>query len=190
MMTPIEEQLREIYNKIVWTHKIQEKSADINFANHKNIKLLQIIISAITAGTLIGALFGKSGTGTIISALFATLSFGLQAYTKDLDFSQKANQHAKSANALRGIREDYLSLLIDLHSISMSHQEIAERRDQLKIRLDEILETAPRTGDLAYERAAKALNVNKDHTFTVSELDQFLPAGLRSKEGRDTPTTT
>jgi hypothetical protein len=52
---------------------------------------------------------------------------------------------------------------------------------QLKIRLDEILETAPRTGDLAYKRAAEALNVKKDHSFTVSELDQFLPSGLHSK---------
>lgn len=180
-MTPIEEQLREIYTKIVWTHKIQEKAADVNLANHKNVKLAQIIVSAITAGTLIATVFGKSQTGTIISALLATLNAGVQIYTKDLDFSQKANQHAKSANALRGIREDYLSLLTDMHSVSMSHPEIAERRDQLKIRLDEILETAPRTGDLAYKRAAEALNVKKDHSFTVSELDQFLPSGLHSK---------
>jgi hypothetical protein len=186
-MTPIEEQLREIYTKIVWTHKIQEKAADVNLANHKNVKLAQIIVSAITAGTLIATVFGKSQTGTIISALLATLNAGVQIYTKDLDFSQKANQHAKSANALRGIREDYLSLLIDMHSVSMSHPEIAERRDQLKIRLDEILETAPRTGDLAYKRAAEALNVKKDHSFTVSELDQFLPSGLHSKGNNATP---
>lgn len=180
-MSPIEEQLKEIYNKIVWTHKIQEKAADINLANHKNIKLAQIILSAITAGTLIGSIFGKSENGTIISALLSALSVGFQAYTKDLDFGQKSNQHGKTANSLRAIREDYLSLLTDMHSVAMTHEQVAERRDQLKIRLDEIQDTAPRTGPMAYKRADKALNIKNDHTFDGPELDRFLPAGLRSK---------
>lgn len=181
-MKAVEQQLKEIYNKIVWTHKIQEKAADVNLANHKNIKLFQIIVSAATTGTLLASIFGKSESGAIVSAVMSAVVFGLEAYTKDIDFSQKSNQHAKTADALRSIREDYLSLLTDMKSIEMSYEQIVERRDQLKLRHDEILSTAPRTGNLAYRRAAKALNVDNDHTFTGSELDRFLPEILHNKE--------
>lgn len=169
-MTPIEEQLKEIYNKVVWTHKIQEKSADVNLNNHKNIKLFQIGLSATTTGTLLASIFGKSEAGAIFSAVLSAVVFGLEAYTKDIDFSQKSNQHAKTADSLRSIREDYLSLLTDMHSTDMEYTQIVERRDQLKIRYDEILSAAPRTGSIALKRAFKALNVNNDHTFTGDEL--------------------
>jgi len=183
----IEEQLKESHLKVVWTHKIQEKAADINTSNHKNVKTAQIFVSAVTTGTLLITIFGKapdgsiSANGAIVSAIFSALSVGLQAYTKDLDFGQKATQHAKTANALRGIREDYFSLLTDMRSTNLSYESVAERRDQLKIRLDEVLDTAPRTGNLAYKRAAKALNVDNDHTFTGPELDRFLPPSLRGQ---------
>lgn len=186
-MELIEEQLKEVYLKIVWTHKIQEKAADINLSNHKNLKLFQIIMSALTTGTLLASIFGKSEKGAIVSAVLSAVVFGLEAYTKDVDFSQKSNQHAKTADALRAIREDYLSLLTDMHSIKMEYREVAEKRDQLKTRYDEILSTAPRTGELALKRATKALVVNKDHTFTGPELDRFLPPGLRSKDAAVPP---
>ncbi|RYE12233.1 MAG: SLATT domain-containing protein [Sphingobacteriaceae bacterium] len=186
-LTLIEEQLKESHLKVVWTHKVQEKAADVNTANHKNVKTAQIAVSAITTGTLLITIFGKapngsiSANGAITSAIFSALSVGLQAYTKDLDFAQKANQHAKTANALRAIREDYLSLLTDMRSTEMNYELVAERRDQLKIRLDEVLDTAPRTGNLAYKRAQKALNDDDDHTFTGPELDRFLPPSLRGQ---------
>lgn len=190
-MTSLEEQIRESYAKVVWTHKIQEKAADVNQANHKNVKLAQIIVSAITTGTLLIVIFGKkpdgsiSADGAIVSALFSALSVGLQACTKDLDFGQKSGQHAKTANALRAIREDYLSLLTDMHSIEMSHEQIVERRDQLKIRLDEILDTAPRTGRIAYRRASNALKSQNEHTFSNEEIDRFLPTSLRSTDKKN-----
>jgi hypothetical protein len=183
-MTPIEYQLKEVYSKIVWSHKIQEKAAEVNAGNHKHLKLILISVSALTAGTLIVSVFGKSETGTIISAFLASLNVGLQAYTKDLDYSQKSNQHAKTANSLRAIREDYLSLLTDMKSVEMPYDKIVERRDQLKLRLDEIYDAAPKTGNLAYQRADKALNVRNDHTFSGHELDRFLPESLHDKGGK------
>lgn len=180
-MEAIEHQLKEIHNRIVWSHKIQEKAAEINAGNHKWLKISQISVSAITAGTLIVSVFGKSETGTLISAFLAALNVGMQAYTKDLDYSQKSNQHAKTANSLRAIREDYLSLLTDRQSTNMPYEKVAERRDQLKLRLDEIYDAAPKTGDLALKRATEALNVKQDNTFTGHELDKFLPESLHSK---------
>lgn len=178
----IEEQLRELYTKIVWTHKIQEKAADINLANHRAFKIMQVILSAATTGTIIVSVFGDSRPGVILGAVLSAVLFGIEAYTKDNDLNQKANQHAKTAHSLWSIREDYLTLLVDMRSIQLSYEITAERREQLKIRLDDILSTAPRTGPKALKKASEALNVKKDHTFTVAEIDEFLPASLRQKQ--------
>jgi len=183
-MTPFEEQLRELYVKIVWTHKIQEKAADINLENHRRLKLMQIMLSALTTGTILASVFGDSKAGVIIGAVISGVLFGIEAYTKDIDLSQKSNQHAKTAHSLWSIREDYLTLLVDMHTATLPHDELVVRRDQLKTRLDDILSTAPRTGDRAYNRASKALTVKKDHTFSVDELDRFLPSSLH----RSSPT--
>lgn len=182
-MTPFEEQIREIYVKIVWTHKIQEKSADINLENHRRLKLSQIILSALTTGTILMSVFGDSKSGVIVGAVLSGILFGIEAYTKDIDLSQKANQHGKTAHSLWSIREDYLTLLVDMDSQTLNHDELVDRRNQLKMRLDDILSAAPRTGDRALARASKALTVKNDHTFTVDELDRFLPSSLHKNEG-------
>lgn len=175
----IEEQIRELYTKIIWTHKIQEKAADISLSNHRALKVLQVILSAATTGTIIVSVFGDSRPGVILGAAFSAVLFGIEAYTKDNDMNQKANQHAKTAHSLWSIREDYLTLLVDMRSIELTYPQTADRREQLKTRLDDIISTAPRTGPRAYKKAEKALNVKKDHTFTVDEIDKFLPPSLR-----------
>jgi len=177
----IEEQLRELYTKIVWTHKIQEKAADVNLSNHRVFKVLQVILSAATTGTIVVSVFGDSRPGVILGAVFSAVLFGIEAYTKDNDLNQKANQHAKTAHSLWSIREDYLTLLVDMRSTELTYEQTADRREQLKTRLDDILSTAPRTGPKAYKKAAEALNVKKDHTFQVDEIDKFLPGPLRKE---------
>ena len=44
----MESQLRELYGRTVWTHKTQEKCADILRARNHNMKIFQIILSALT----------------------------------------------------------------------------------------------------------------------------------------------
>ncbi|HFN4795688.1 TPA: hypothetical protein ACHF5Y_005766, partial [Pseudomonas aeruginosa] len=56
----LEGQLRECYGRVVYSHKTHEKCADILFERHKQIKLCQIILSALVTGGLIAALFDFS----------------------------------------------------------------------------------------------------------------------------------
>ena len=44
----LESQVREIYGRVIYTHKTQEKCADIALARLQTIKLTQIILSALT----------------------------------------------------------------------------------------------------------------------------------------------
>ena len=49
----LESQIRECFGRVVYSHKTQEKCADIVLSLHKKLKLLLIIISAIVTTCLL-----------------------------------------------------------------------------------------------------------------------------------------
>jgi hypothetical protein len=60
----IEAQAREIFGRVAWSHKTQEKCADI-FNNKNNFyKICQIALSAITSTGIFVTVFGESTTTT------------------------------------------------------------------------------------------------------------------------------
>ena len=65
----LENQIRELYGRVVWTHKTQEKCADIIWVRHTRIKVTQIILSALTTTGILVAVFGENQIVGIISAI-------------------------------------------------------------------------------------------------------------------------
>lgn len=175
----VESQIRELYGRTAYSHKAHEKSADIYTSRLKAIKLSQIILSAITTGSLVAALFGDSKLATLIATIFATILLGLNAYTKDYNLGEIAQKHVESASRLWNIRESYLSILTDIASNQVSLAEIRERRDELQTQLQAIYQNAPRTLSKAYKQSQQALKVNEELTFSDEEIDVFLPSPLR-----------
>lgn len=175
----LEAQLRDCYARVVYSHKIHEKAADIYLKRLHRIKLAQIILSAITTGTLIYVLLNNSYIGTAISAALSAVLFALNAYTKDFDLGELAQKHKDSANRLWAVRESYLSLLTDLVGHTLTVEEIKKYRDDLQKSLEFIYNSAPRTNDQAYEKARLALRVNEELTFSDKEIDLLLPGKLR-----------
>lgn len=58
----LEAQIRECFGRVVYSHKTQEKCADIILSLHKKLKLFLIVISAIvTTSLLIKLLETKNG---------------------------------------------------------------------------------------------------------------------------------
>ena len=55
----LEAQIRECYGRVVWTHKTQEKCADILTNRNNVIRLWQIILSAATTSGIVITLLGK-----------------------------------------------------------------------------------------------------------------------------------
>ncbi len=175
----LESQIRELYGRVVWTHKTQEKCADIILKRHVRIKITQIILSAITTTGILVAVFGESKVVGIISAVVSALLLGLNAYTKDYDLGEIAQKHANAAADLWNVRESYLSLLTDLKTGGLSPDHIRERRDVLQEELLNIYNGVPRTINKAYKEATKGLKSNEEMTFTIEEIDNLLPEELR-----------
>jgi hypothetical protein len=175
----VEAQIRECFGRVVYSHKTQEKCADIVMTLHKNLKLTVIILSALVTTSFFIKIFGDNDVSLIIGVVFSTVLFGLNTYTKDYDLGEIAQKHTNAANELWDIRESYLSLLVDIKSGLLSINQIITRRDELQSKLLNVYKGSPRTNSKAYKDASKALKFSEDMTFRNEEIDVFLPLELR-----------
>ena len=181
----IEGPLRECYGRVVYTHKTQEKCADILLEHLGRIKLWQIILSAITTAGFIDAIFGTGRVGAVIGVVASTVLLILNAYTKDYDLGELAQKHRQAAADLWLIREKYLVLLMDLRVGKEPIEKITTRRDRLLEDLHSIYSGAPSTTHKAYRKAQEALKQYEEMTFSDAEIDAFLPSELRKSTNLD-----
>jgi len=175
----LEGQLRESYGRVVYSHKTHEKCADILLERLTRIKLSQIILSAITTGGFIAALFGSGKEAALIGIIISTGLLVLTAYTKNYDLGEIAQKHKQAGSDLWLIREKYLSLLTDLKMGENPLEKLQEIRDELIEELHSIYSGAPSTNYKAYRKAQDALKKYEDMTFSDAEIDAFLPNELK-----------
>ncbi|QOY52731.1 SLATT domain-containing protein [Candidatus Sulfurimonas baltica] len=178
-MEVLEAQIRELFGRTVWTHKTQEKCADILNARNHTIKIIQIVLSALTTTGILITVFGDNDVVGIISAIISTTLLILTTYIKNYNLGQIAQKHSDAAIKLWNIREKYLSLLTDIKINAMTEAQIREQRDILQKELFTVYKGAERTINKAYDEASKALKQNEELTFSDEEIDNFLPDKLR-----------
>lgn len=175
----LEAQLRELYGRIVWTHKTQEKCADILRARNHNMKIIQIILSALTTTGILITVFGENQIVGIVSAVLSAILFTLNTYFQKYDLGEIAQKHSESASDIWNIREQYLSLLTDLNSDILNLEQVSEKRDELQNDLFNVYKGTPRTLSKAYKKATDALKINEELTFSKEEINNLLPMELR-----------
>lgn len=176
----LESQIRELYGRCAYTHKTHEKMAERASTYLWRVKWAQIILSALTTGGAIGALFDKSSA--IFPLATAALSISMvivNSYVKDIDPGQDAQIHRDAASDIWNIREGYLSLITDIRDQAFSLNDLRARRDELQGQLHAIYKGAPHTNSKAYAEAQDALQKREDLTFSDAEIDVFLPGSLK-----------
>ncbi len=159
-----------------------EKCADLCFSKLGTVKISQIVLSALTTGGLVAAIFGDpkvSHIALIIATILSTALLALNAYMKEVDLGQQAEKHKMTASELWDIRESYLSILTDLHDGHIDVEASRDRREKLQARLAAIYAAAPRTLPKAYKEASIGLKENEELTFSDEEIDAFLPKSLQ-----------
>lgn len=179
LKTILEGQIREYYGRVVYSHKTHEKCGDILLERLSNIKLLQIVLSALTTGGFISTFFGAGNIGAGIGVVISTILLVLNAYTKNYDLGELAQKHKQAANEIWLIREKYLSLLVDLSLETKQLEVIKKERDNLLNNLHSVYSGSPSTTFKAYKKAQVSLKTKEDMTFTDSEIDAFLPKELK-----------
>ncbi len=180
-LTTLEAQLRENYGKIVYSHKTQEKCADILTIRNNWIKNLQIILSALITTGLLVRVFNGQEWALIVSTILSAIQFGFTSFLKEYNLGETIQKHSTAALELFDIREKYLSLLTDLKANLLTPEFIIEKRNELQEDLSKTYKGSPRTFSKAYMEAQKALQINDELTFTDEEIDKFLPNVLRKQ---------
>lgn len=179
-ISAIEGQLRECYGRAVYSHKTHEKCADILLTRLARIKLLQIVLSAVTTGSLLTTILGSGKEAAVFGGVVSIALLVLNAYVKNYDLGELAQKHKQAANDIWLIREQYLSLLTDLTEGCKGDEEVRAERDRLVVALHGVYSGSPGTTYAAYRRAQTSLKYEEEMTFTEEEIDAFLPKQLRS----------
>ncbi len=175
----LEGQLRECFGRIVYSHKTHEKCADILLKRLSTVKLWQIILSALTTGGFIAAVFGAGDIGALVGIVISTVLLVLNAYTKNYDLGELAQKHRQAGADLWIIREKYLSLITDLRMGEKPLESLQTERDVLLEQLHAVYSGAPSTTYEAYKKAQEALQQLEDMSFSDAEIDAFLPKKLK-----------
>ena len=177
--TILESQIRELYGRVVYTHKTHEKCADVLKDRSDWLKLAEIFLSAATTTTILVVVFGDGEIFQFIAALCSTSLLALTLYSKDFNLLAIAEKHKQAALDILEIREYLLSLLADIRIGNKEIGYLQQIRDELNEKLINTYRGAPKTINKAYRIASKALKENEEFTFSDSEIDKFLPESLR-----------
>lgn len=175
----LEAQLRENYGKIVYSHKTQEKCADILTNRNNCIRNVQVLLSALITTGLLVRIFQNQEWALILSTILSAFQFAFTSYLKEYNLGETIQKHSTAALELFDIREKFLSLLTDLRAGLLTPESITEKRDELLDELSKTYKGSPRTFSKAYKAAQNALQLNEELTFSDKEIDNFLPSNLR-----------
>ncbi|QCR19192.1 SLATT domain-containing protein [Agrococcus sp. SGAir0287] len=179
-------QARELYGRVVYSHKAHEKQADIYDARHRRFQWCKVSLAAASSGTFLAALAGVFLEAQISSLVISFVALLLSAATlagDTFEYGEATQRHRDCAARLWSVRESYLSLIVTLQSSGADLPAARERRDDLQAELKEAYGNAPRTSPRAYRKAQRGLQNQGDISFDPGELDRLLPEQLR--QGRD-----
>lgn len=168
------EEIRQIYGRTAYSHKTHEKQADLELGLYSKLTNSQIVFSALTASSLILAVFGDNKYATITGALFATLQFGLNIYLKEINLQEKAGSHSTTAHSLWRVREDLSTLITDMNDKRIDVENVLTMRASLLETLEKIYSSELRTTPKAYKMAQNAIKKSGDLSFSEQELDNLI----------------
>jgi len=174
--------IRESFGRVAYSHKTHEKAAEIEGRNSKIMKWTNIVLTALTSGSLVSTIVTNQNAFLYTSAFLSSLMLGFTLFQLNFSPAKRAEKHRYVANELWYIREKYINLMADIINGELSDELIISERNQLIKELKYIYKFAPQTNSKAYEKARKALKINEEFTFSDEEIDRFLPYELKLKK--------
>lgn len=173
----LESQIREAYGRITYTQTCHEKKIKRLLIINENIKIAQIVLSAMTTGSFVVTLISDEKISAMVGSSLSLILLILNTYVKNFNLTEMAQEHQRASDLLWKIREEYVSLLTDFEILNMG--EIMEKRDELQNRTAEVYSNSPRTDSKSYKEAQKALKTEEEQTFSEKEIDVMLPNSIR-----------
>ena len=178
----MEEQIRDCFGRVAWSHKTHEKQADSYETWNCKLTWGKIIVTALASAGGILSLLTKSWWG-VTSCVLSTLLLLINLIFENRNYAILSQKHRDTAAQLWNIREGYLSLLTDIRAPNADIREIQKRRDELQEKLFSVYSSALRTSGKAYIEASNALH-GEELSFSDAEIDKMLPPALRKASNK------
>lgn len=173
--------VRQNFASVVWTHKIQEKQADIYREKYSMLETINIVAASLTACGIVSTIFCDSIFAKIIAAILSFITLFITTYFKSFDLKNMENQCKDAAKRLVIARNDLVHIITEIHMKSRSVDEISDDYIEMMNTVNRIYVEAPTTTKKAVDRATKALKTDNEYTYTEEEIDHFLPSSIRGK---------
>lgn len=177
----LEDVVRDAYAGVVWTHKVQEKQADIYSQKLRIMRAINMLAISITSAGVLAIIFADPQWLKIASVVTSFIGILTTSYLRLYDLQNLVALHKASANRLVSVRDQFKMLLTKTKLQSDSVENLLLEYGELIRKRDEVYLDAPITSNWAVRRAGKALKINKDNTYSEEEIDLFLPGSLRRK---------
>jgi len=174
--------IRESFGRVVYSHKTHEKAAEIEAGKGGAVKWFNVILVALTSGTLLTTIIVDKTVLIYTGAVFSAVTLGFIIFQLSFNPEEMAEKHRQVAKELWYVREKYVNLIADITNERISDESIAVRRDELIDKLNLIYKFAPIKSSKSYKKAREALKINEEMTFNDEEIDQFLPEELKLKK--------
>lgn len=178
----LEDSVRNTFGSVVWSHKIQEKQADIYSNQYRLMETAKITAASLTSVGIVSLIFTDHMWLKLISALVSFVSVFISAFFKSFDLQTMVLSNKSTAQKLLTVREELKLLLLQIHLQQGTVYELTEQYRVLVKTIDAIYVDAPRTTDKAVSQARLALNITQDNTFTDEEININLPESLRRRD--------
>jgi hypothetical protein len=170
---------RELYGRVVWSHKIHEQEREIWSAKVRSMTTVNIVLAGIT--TLFSVLSTKfPETWALLATAFsATATVCFVVWQASSDPSSHESKHRVIAKELLWCREQLLLFITACNGATPTDQ-LQHRLELLTREVTAVYKFAPDTSPEAYARADKMLK-SGHFTFSDDEIDAMLPTELRRK---------
>ena len=96
----LEDVVRDSYGGVVWTHKIQEKQADIYAEKFKKMETINIVAASLTSAGIIAIIFTDPLWLKLISAIVSFATVYITAYYKSFDLQKLVAAHKATASKM------------------------------------------------------------------------------------------
>lgn len=171
------------YMGVVWTHKVQEKQADIYSHTKMILKIIKILASSLTAAGLLSIVFSSDRMWLkVFTAILSFVSLAMDSLSKDIGYDSLIFSHQKAAVSLLELRDEYQLLILRGKSGTIDVETIEKEYQCLESKKHEIYKTAPRTTARAVKMAGVALHVQRDNEYSLEDINKFLPDHLKLEE--------
>jgi SMODS and SLOG-associating 2TM effector domain family 4 len=180
---PILGTARELYGRVVWSHKVHEQDREIWSEKVCTMSRINIWLAGLTTFLAVISVKFPESYAIIATALLATTTVCFVIWQASSDPATKESKHRVVAKELLWCREQLLLLITACHTATPIDQ-LQSRLELLTREVTAVYKFAPDTSPEAYARADKMLK-SGHFTFSSDEIDAMLPTALRKnqKEG-------